>query len=231
MSAVELSKIMDALKEVSEKQDDYKKLYLASKRQNSAVELCTGSVDAQGKFLDEVSEMISIIKGTVESISEKVQQNEKKIDDLEQYSRSNCLILHGCCNSPKGNNNAFEDYVVNFLNNKLKLPAPISHSDIDICHELPSKKGKNPIIIKFVRRTVRNLVFNHKRDLKSENGPKYAITESLTKRRLKIMEEARKMFNFKNVWSLKGDIYCCFKERKHRINTFEDIGKISALSK
>ena len=102
----------------------------------------------------------------------------------------------------------------------------VSSSDIDICHTLPSKKGKNPIIIKFERRSMRNTIFHHKADLKSTSGPKYSIIESLTKRRLKILEEARKVFEFKNVWSIKGDIYCNFARRKYRIDDIDDIDKI-----
>ena len=35
------------------------------------------------------------------------------------------------------------------------------NEDIDICHILPSKKGKNPIVIKFLKRT-KNEIFKKK---------------------------------------------------------------------
>ena len=173
--------------------------------------------------------MISLIKVTVEDISKKVKENENKIHDLEQYRRSNCLILHGCHNAPTGadvSNQVFEDFVIDFLNSKLNLSSAISHADIDTCYTLPSKKRKNPIIIKLVRRTMRNTKFHHKADLKSTSGPKYSITESLTKRHLKILKEARKVSEFKNIWSLKGDICCNFARRKYRIDDVDDIDKI-----
>ena len=73
--------------------------------------------------------MISLIKVTVEDISKKVKENEKKIDDLQQYSRSNCLILNGCHDAPTGtdvSNQVFEDFVIDFLNSKLNLPYAVS---------------------------------------------------------------------------------------------------------
>ena len=233
MSSEQYSKITENLKQVSDRQEEYRKMYIANQEQNSASECVSvsDSLHAHGRFITDISEMISLIKVTVEDISKKIKENEKKIDDLdlEQYSSSNCLILHGCHNAPTGpdvSNQVFKDFVIGFLNSKLNLPSAVSRSDIDICHTLPSKKGKNPIIIKFVRRSMRNTIFHHKADLKSTSGPKYSITESLTKRRLKILEEARKVFEFRNAWSLKGDIYCNFARHKYRIDYVDDIDKI-----
>ena len=67
-------------------------------------------------------------------------------------------------------------------------------------------------MIKFVRRTVRNEVFNIKSKLKSlDSNSRLAITESLTKRRLDLVDEARRVFDFKNVWTMKGFVYCRFQ--------------------
>ena len=101
------------------------------------------------------------------------------------------------------------------------------NNDIDICHALPSKKSKKPIIIKFVRRTIRNQVFARKKNLKSTDpNVKLLITESLTKRRLRLVEEARKVFQFRNMWTPNGTVYCSFKKHKHVIDDFSDIEKI-----
>ena len=70
-------------------------------------------------------------------------------------------------------------YVLNILNTRLDLPTSISDSDIDLCHPLPLKTNKKPItrIIKFVRRSIRNMVYSHKKNLKTLNKPKLSITE------------------------------------------------------
>ena len=160
-----------------------------------------------------MSQQIERIQKQVNKVAEKVYSNELKMDKHEQYSRSNCLIFHGCSNAPQGNDyEAFENHVINKLNSKLNLPTNLQNSDLDICHSLPSRSNKKPIIIKFVRRSMRNMVFFNKKKLKSNDdaGIKLLITECLTKRRLKLMEESRNVFGFKNVWSFKGNIYFYF---------------------
>jgi len=60
---------------------------------------CSGSiandVTVQGSQLQEISDLIATIKGKVESLTARMSQAELNIDALEQYSRFNCLILHG----------------------------------------------------------------------------------------------------------------------------------------
>ena len=56
------------------------------------------SVNIQGKHLEEITNMISSVQVAVEQLADRVYHNDRRMDDLEQYSRSNCLILHGCQN-------------------------------------------------------------------------------------------------------------------------------------
>ena len=63
-------------------------------------------------------------------------------------------------------------------------------------------------------------------DLSSAMKTKLSITESLTKRRLRLVENARKIFRFKNVWTLKGDVCCFFKNKRHYTNDFGDIKQV-----
>ena len=56
----------------------------------------------------------------------------------------------------------FEEKIITTLNNYLKVN--LNSNDIDITHQLPTSKfGKVPVIIKFVKRSTRNTVFNKKR--------------------------------------------------------------------
>ena len=176
--------------------------------------------------LIKLSTIIDSIKVEVGQLAEMVEKQEQYLDDLEQYGRSNCLILHGNNIDHRISSMDVEKYVLNILNTRLNLPTSVSDSDIDICHPLPSKTNKKPIIIKFVRRSIRNMIYLHKKNLKTLNGPKLSITESLTKKRLKIVEEARKVFGFGNVWSMKDIVYCSFKGKKQAIIKLSDISKI-----
>lgn len=226
---MQLNEVMDKLNEVMKRQDEYQNLYLNSKCKPSTNENISGIDNSQKQHLDEMTSLISNLKIAIDQLAKKVTQNEIQLDNLEQYSRSNCLILHGCQDIPHSSNNIeFENYVINTLNTRLQLPNPLNSMDIDICHILPSKKNKNPIIIKFVRRSVRNLVYASKSNLKSlrSDGPQLSITEALTKRRLRLVAEARKIFGFKNVWTMKGSVYCVHKNTKYQIRDLNDISKI-----
>ena len=70
--------------------------------------------------------------------------------------------------------------------------------------------------------------FNNKSLLKAtkESDPKLAITESLTRRRSKLLEQSKKVFGFQNVWTHKGNIFCSFEGKRHRIDDFANIARI-----
>ena len=70
------------------------------------------------------------------------------------------------------------------------------------------------------------MIFANKKKFKLNKGPKLSMTESLTKRRLKIVEETRKYFDFENFWTQKGNVYCSFKGKKHAIHHLSNIHKI-----
>ena len=235
MSSEQMEEVLKKLNEVTKRQDEYSKLYLSNSCDVKSTD-STGPVSvseptsAQGLMLEDLNKMVSQLKVFVEQLADQVYENERKLDDLEQYSRSNCLILHGCTNLPdkEASNLDFENFVISTLNSKINLPQPIVNADIDICHVLPSKKSKNPIIIKFVRRTVRNFVFANKSQLKGKKdlNSKLSITESLTKRRFRLLAKAQEAFGFRNVWTLKGNIYCHFEGKRHYIDDFGDVNRI-----
>ena len=79
MSGEQYSKIMEDLKQVRDGQGEYRKMHLANQEQNSAAECVSDSLHAQGRFFTDISEMISLIKVTVEDISKKGKENEKKL--------------------------------------------------------------------------------------------------------------------------------------------------------
>ena len=140
----------------------------------------------KGLQLKQLSSLVQELKSTVDYLYQSIYNQELKLDSLEQYSRSNCVILHGCeANFRQMTDRQVENYVLDVINNHLDLPCETDEYELDIFHPLPSFKKKNPIIIKFVRRFIRNLVFYHKKNLKFIKGAKLSITESLTKRRLK----------------------------------------------
>ena len=99
--------------------------------------------------------MVDDLKALVCSTHDRIQSAEKSIDDLEQYGRSNCLIIHGAKDVPKERKYLErENFVCDLINEKIKPETPLQVHDLDIAHPLPARKG-TPVIIKFLRRTQR----------------------------------------------------------------------------
>ena len=86
---------------------------------------------------------------------------------------------------------------------------------------------KPPVIVKFLRRTLRNEVYAKKRALK---GKGMVITESLTRRRLQLVEAAREAFAWSSVWTFKGDVYSLVKGKKQMIRHINDIAQMRSMA-
>ena len=104
-------------------------------------------------------------------ISDQNDQFEQEIDDLQQYSRRNCLVINGIPETPSENTDKIS---LDVLNNKLKLRSPLAQSrwisspwqapesdDPLWCPQWPC-----PVIVKFTSYRSRSLVFANKRHLK-----------------------------------------------------------------
>ena len=124
--------------------------------------------------------IIEDLKSEVDSLSTKIEKPEKIRDQQEQYSRMNCLRVHGIAEEKE---KITDEVIINTLHEK--LDQDITLRDLERTHQIgePKKtRGKTPpIIVKFVQYNDRNRVFRNKNKLK---GQKISITESLTKIRI-----------------------------------------------
>ena len=228
----EYQTILAEMATMKKRLDEYEKNYENNISQGSdtAPKACVAgsSKDTQRGELTSMQEGLKKIEEMVDLAMKRLSAVEKRVDDLEQYSRSNCLVIHGCenvpTNSKPGKYLEIENYVCKLLNEKLQLDSPLDTYELDIAHQLPSDKG-TPIIVKFLRRTRRNEIYRKKRLLK---GSSVIITESLTRRRLKLLEKVRAEFDQCPVWTLKGEVFVLFNNKKIRINDFSDIPKTKA---
>lgn len=179
-------------------------------------------------FKNHASDELSILKGQLQLIKLHLQQVDNKLDEAEQYSRRNCLLLHGVPETPDEEPHAAAIAVLNG-----KLNAGLSIRDFDRAHRIGKPKrtaaevvssGKRPIIIKFLRYQDRDVVWRNKRMLKDSG---MLITESLTNIRHRILQEARDRFGPRQVWSQDGRIVVLRSGTKHYIRTSEELRTIT----
>ena len=156
------------------------------------------------KFDDLVKEKDEQIKNLTEK---KNKELKKKIEDLEieqdrqeQYSKRNCLLLHGIEENKKENTDSLVTE-----NIKKYTDMELSDFDIDRSHRLgkPKPNKPRPIIVKFTRYNIRSKIFSSKKTFKGSN---ISLMESLTQKRVNILNEACNKHGFKNVWKADGKI-------------------------
>ena len=186
-------------------------------------------------FIEEISAMKGDAMNASASISElqqvwshvdsKLQEFSYRINEIDQYMRKNSLFIKGLKDIPKKTYGLkFSIYIIEKLKELLPTIADsLRVEEIDVSHPLPTRgKSTSCVIVKFVRRDIRNLVFYEKRELK--NHPlKISITEHLTSQNLWYIEEARKLVGFKNAWSSQCIVYALVNGQKIAIKSPKDL--------
>ena len=128
------------------------------------------------------------MKSDMVSMNEKIEKMERLIDRIMQYSRHNCLSLHGILEGQRENT---DDLVLETLNEKMHVD--LTFSDLDRSHRIGQKKASSnkprPLIIKFVSYNTIKTIFSNKKRL---NGTQVSITESLTAKGMRILKKARR---------------------------------------
>ena len=152
--------------------------------------------------INSLKEKVDSVTKQNEELERQLVDQEKRLDEQEQYTRRNCLLVHGV---EEKNNEDTDQVSLDIFNKDLNLE--VSQTDLDRSHRLGKPRASGgkprPIIVKFSRCNVRNSVFKNKKKLK---GKGVAITESLTKKRMDALTKAKDEHRFNNVWTLEGKI-------------------------
>ena len=155
------------------------------------------------KIIKHLEEDVTYLRGKGDDITAET-------DRQEQYSRKNCLLIHGI---PENKNENTDVLAMEVIDTKMDIK--ITENDIDRTHRIgkPKNNGKpRPIILKFVRYNDRKKVFFSKKLLKVSG---VSITESLTAFRMKKLTNARKTFGFRNVWTVDKRIFYSESASQH----------------
>ena len=167
------------------------------------------SVDYIAKKFDEYEEerkkkdeQNKCLQERVSFLENKNGEIEHQIDRQEQYSRSNCLFIHGI---EERRHEVIDELVIQSI--KSDMDIDIDVKDIDRSYRIGTKTEKKcrPIIVNFVRYSERRKVFHSKKRFKGKN---LSITESLTKLRMSKLRTARSEYGFRNKQTLDGKILC-----------------------
>ena len=117
---------------------------------SKSVKFITDTFDEYEKEHEEKTEIIKKLNEKVSALTEKSKVLEESIDQQVQYSRRNCLLIHGV---EENCNEDTDKFVLNIINNDLGIDLTEVAIDRTNRIEDPKKKKKKvpPIIVKFVR--------------------------------------------------------------------------------
>ena len=107
----------------------------------------------------EANQKIADLDEKFRAVTEKLSAAEQRIQQLEAYSRRNCLTITGV---PEREREDTDQLVLDVAKSADVLLSP---DDIDVSHRL-GRRGPKPrsLIVKFVTRNVREKLFNARRD-------------------------------------------------------------------
>lgn len=169
---------------------------------NASITCLTKKFNDYEEERKEKDKIIENLQNNNVQMEKKIEDLERKVDRQEQYSRRNCILIHGIPESP---NEDTDTKVIDTI--KEHLDISITEEDIDRSHRLgkrsTNQQKSRPIIVKLVRYNTRRKIFYNKKKLK---GKKLSITESLTKKRMEYLKKAQDEKEFRNVWSSDGRI-------------------------
>ena len=116
---------------------------------NKTVNFICEKFDEYERDRAEKEKIISELQKNINDMSATIESLKRCLDRLEQYSRRNCLLIHGL---PKSKNENTDELAIDTI--KEKMGEEIEKDKIDRSHRLgaPKNSGKSrPIIIYFVR--------------------------------------------------------------------------------
>ena len=184
----------------------------------NSLNFLTEEVSKLSKKQDILAEMVNELKNLKVAVIErdqKIADMEKRLNDLEQYSRMEDIIISGLNIKPRSyakaaaasrsdgedaapeDQQSLEEQLITFFKTK---KIDVDPNSIAACHTLPTKvpTAKPPVIVRFVNR-------KHKDDLlrqgKKLKGSDVYVNEHLTKRNGDIARAARALRKQKKIQS------------------------------
>lgn len=219
---VEDTSIMDALLgEMKSLREDVKGL-------GGKMDMMNSKLDTLDKKILELEARQFEAEETIAGVQDSIKDTHKRINNLADYNRRNCLEIHGI---PEETNEDLMD-IVTSLGKHLGLTIDINHMDA-LPHRLPARYGIRPIIVRFVNRWRRDVFMNSKKGKKpstsdlgfeGDKQPIY-INDNLTPEKKYLAMKTR--MKFKNsecqVWTMSsGKIFVAKKGTKGKYLITDD---------
>lgn len=174
-------------------------------------------------FETEIRASLEALRQDLKAINREIDNAKVKDDKAVRVNNLNKLIIRGL---PEKDNATLLQEVCEVVNKQIGVKC--ENRDIKCCYRLgkPNKTARNtcrPIIVDFVCRWKRDEIFYAKKTLK---GSSLVVCEVLTSAGFSLFQKIRKEFEAKNVWTNRGNIIVYTMNKKHYVNSEEDLLKL-----
>ena len=181
------------------------------------IEKCEAQIMDLEITMNHKSKEVTKLKEQVQSQAEAISVLQTNTNNLEQYSRRNCVLVFGVKEEV---NEKTDDIICNIASRHLGIS--LTKGDIDRSHRVQTRrqnkeentkhgqKGRSkrtppalPIIVKFTSYRVRSAVLSSRRKLK---GTGIGIDENLTRQNAELLRTAKATPGVISAWSSDGRI-------------------------
>ena len=215
LTAKKLEKILDfKLRPLSEQLQEALATVKSLNTKCEKMEEALTALQEKNKALQQ--EYVSL-KAQVLSSANDLKLAQKCLNDLEQYTRRDCIEIRGIPLPEEPQEEETNDIVLQLSE---KMGIPMERKDISISHRIPSSRASvDPaIIVKFVRREMRENLYRARKRLKSITtadlgfpvDKKIFINESLTSKNKELFKDClkfKKDNSYKFLWTNAGKIF------------------------
>ena len=161
------------------------------------LEFFSNRIDELKRENKKKNEKIKELEETIDILTEKNKSLTSDVDEFEQYSRRNCLLLHVV---QENENENTDDIVLKTMSEE--LDTEIKENDLGRTHRIGNRNKKDgrprAIIVKFTCYATRNKIYFNTKKLKGK--------KKLTSRRHHLLKEAQEKYGVKNIWASDGRI-------------------------
>ena len=174
--------------------------------------------ESEVKSLKKVNETAT---GMIKQQDRRIKQNERELNDLQQYSRRWNLRVFKVPEKEKETAADCTAKVCAIFSDKVGIP--ITASDIEVAHRTGQRSSTRarPILVRFFDRKKRDSVITSRRNLRNKG---IVIGEDLTYTNYQVFRKANEHSATMSVWSSNGKILAKVKNgRIVRVNIHTDL--------
>ena len=125
---------------------------------SESIKFMSDKFDEFEKERQEQKKVIEELRGEVSSLNEKLNGFTEQVDRQEQYSRRNCLLIHGIT---EGNQENTDDLALEIFREKLDIE--LTQRDLDRTHRIGKNDKRSnrprPVIVRFILYNDRKKLF------------------------------------------------------------------------